>query len=86
MSLDIDKRLDRLIRKFDSLLERTNGTALDDNERVIEDYIYTEKRENAWINSERKSGYDFTKRIATLLPTKQRRRVTLISARGIQVA
>jgi hypothetical protein len=38
----------------------------------IDDFIFTEDEEKAWFEAER----DFTKRIATSLDTKQRRRVT----------
>ncbi len=41
-----------------------------------EDYIFTEDEENAWKSSE--PDYTATKRIVTEIPTKQRRRVTLL--------
>lgn len=39
----------------------------------IDDFIYTEQEEKAWLETE----HDFTKRIATPILTKQQRRVTL---------
>jgi hypothetical protein len=40
--------------------------------KVLDNFIFTEQEENAWFDAEPA----FTKRIATPLPTKQRRRVT----------
>jgi hypothetical protein len=54
-----------LRKEFDALCR--DGTVF------VDDFIYTEDEERGWASREP----DFAKRIATPLPTKQRRRVTL---------
>jgi hypothetical protein len=71
---DHKSTLDSLVRRF---LSSYKGLSVPEGHGVIEDYIYTEAQESGWVNSERDSGHNFAKRIATPLPTKQRRRVTL---------
>jgi hypothetical protein len=64
-----DEILDRLKRIHTELLK----LVADSEPEMIDDYIFSEQEEKAWFEAE----HDFTKRIATPLPTKQRRRVTL---------
>jgi hypothetical protein len=66
----IDEDFHQLKRDFQHLLG-------DVEPEIIDDFIYSEQQEKAWLDSERELGQDFTKRIVTPLPTKRRRRVTL---------
>lgn len=70
-----EERLNRLIR-LRIIIEQVFGKQKENDEETIDDYIYTEQREFAWLDSERNSGQNFTKSIYTPLPTKRRRRVT----------
>lgn len=61
-------------------MNRGSGNPADDAEII--DYFFTEDEDRAWQAAEP----DFTKRIATPLPTKRRRRVTWHFVLGLYVA
>jgi hypothetical protein len=66
---ELDDRLVKLRKQFEELLGK--GKMERDTE-PIDDFWFTENEDMAWQSTEQ----EYTKRIATPLPTKQRRRVT----------
>jgi hypothetical protein len=69
MRKSLNDDLARLAKEFQTLTKGFAATV----QEVIDDFIYTEQQEKAWLDTEP----TFTKRIATPSPTKQQRRVTL---------
>lgn len=69
---DVTKELEHLAKRFEALVP----SKAENHQEVIDDYIYTEGQESGWLDSERESGQNFTKRIYTPFPTKRRVRVT----------
>ena len=67
----MDESLDDKIRRVKKELQ---DMAAESEYESREDYVYSESEEQGWRTNEP----NFTKRIATPIPTKQRRRVTLL--------
>lgn len=72
---DLRKTAEKVDRKLNSLYAKwmAHFKTIDTNRTLTDDFVFTEDEEEAWKASEQ----NFTKRIATVIPTKRRVRVTL---------